>query len=292
MCKLRKWFASRIVNVSLAGVILAITPAVAADPLTNQAANGGYDAFTEPLQSIDVAAAEPGRIAKVFVKPGARVEADALLMALDTQVLRAIRAIAVVQAETTAEVDSLRIEHKRLEHRYQRLLELRSQGAGSPDEVLHAETDAKIAQLRVQTARDRQRIAELEIAEIDARIAMKKIRSPIAGIVTEVVQDVGEYVAGSEPTTVRVVDLSALRAVFYLPTSLATQMQIDQTLTLRLTDSDETVKSTIRHIDPVTNAESGRVGVEVIIANPNNRYRSGLRCRLDRPHHSVSPTPN
>ncbi|QDS89526.1 HlyD family secretion protein [Rosistilla ulvae] len=260
-------------------LFIVFASAAAAAP-RNDHPSASYDAFTEPFQTIDVAAAEPGRVAKVFVEPGAQVAADALLMALDSQVLHATRAVAVKQSEATSEIDSLRIEHQRLAHRYQRLLELRSQGAGSPDEVLQAETEVKIAQLRVQTALERQRIAELEIAEIDARIAMKEIRSPIAGIVTEVVQDVGEFVAGSEPTTVRVVDLSALRAVFYLPTQVAMRLQVGQTLALQFPESAADVAATIRHIDPVTNAESGRVGVEVIIDNPNNQYRSGLRCRL------------
>lgn len=253
---------------------------VDAQPRDGMQRNNEYFAFSEPFQTIDVAAAESGRIEAVLVEPGTPVQQETLLMTLDSQVLRATRAVAVQQAQTTAEIESLQLEQQRLDHRFKRLLELRSQGAGSPDEVLQAETEAKIARLRVQAAVQRKQIAELEIAEIDARIAMKQIRSPITGIVTAVVQDVGEFVAASDPTTVRVVDLSALRAVFYLPTDRALNLKIEETLTLQFVDGGDSVTAVIRHIDPVTNAESGRVGVEVIIKNAGNQHRSGLRCRL------------
>lgn len=271
---------SKCIFATTAMFAFVVASPVDAQPRDGMQRNNEYFAFSEPFQTIDVAAAESGRIEAVLVEPGTPVQQETLLMTLDSQVLRATRAVAVQQAQTTAEIESLQLEQQRLDHRFKRLLELRSQGAGSPDEVLQAETEAKIARLRVQAAVQRKQIAELEIAEIDARIAMKQIRSPITGIVTAVVQDVGEFVAASDPTTVRVVDLSALRAVFYLPTDRALNLKIEETLTLQFVDGGDSVTAVIRHIDPVTNAESGRVGVEVIIKNAGNQHRSGLRCRL------------
>jgi hypothetical protein len=47
-----------------------------------------------------------------------------------------------------------------------------------------------------------------------------------------------------------------------------------------LTETNQTAIATVDYVSPVTNADSGRVRVDVLLNNPSQKYRSGVRCRI------------
>ena len=124
----------------------------------------------------------------------------------------------------------------------------------------------------------------LELAEIEARIEQRRVRAPIAGIVTDVITEPGEFVAATDPHVVTVVDLNRLRATFYLPTSATVVLTKEMPVTLQPLPDGSPVPATIEHIAPLTQADSGRVRVDVVIDNPAEKYRAGLRYTLR--HHT------
>ncbi|MCA9054686.1 MAG: efflux RND transporter periplasmic adaptor subunit [Planctomycetaceae bacterium] len=261
-------------------LLLLSTTAVASEP-TRQ----GAEAFTEPYESIEVAASEPGRVRTVHVRRGSRVEAGALLLELDASVLEASRKVAAQRAGATARVEALRIDHQQKQRRYETIASLRRDGAVSPEELLSAESEMKIAALQVQAAIEELEQARLEVAEIEARVEQRRVRAPIAGIVTEVRREAGEFVSVSEPDVVTLVDLSRLRATFYLPTSEAVRLSEGYRAALlpapgELADVAGPVAGVVEHIAPLTQADSGRVRVDVVIDNRLGQHRAGLRYML------------
>ncbi len=242
-----------------------------------------YEGFTEPVREIKVAASESSRVAEVLVRRGAVVKKDDILMNLDTKILEASLRIAQAKAESTSRVEALRIEAEIKSNRFARIDHLNQNGAGSPEEVRRAKADSAVAQLNVQSAIEDQSLNELAVAEIEAKIEQRRVRSPINGIVIDVLQEPGEYVSLNEPQVATVVQLEDLRVTFYIPTDLATQLKEGQEIMLELPGLDPpstSVKTTgtIEHLAVVTEADSGRVRMDVLIANPKLVYRSGVRC--------------
>ena len=47
-----------------------------------------------------------------------------------------------------------------------------------------------------------------------------------------------------------------------------------------MTEKDQHAKAIVEYVAPVTNADSGRVRIEVVIENERRKYRSGVRCRM------------
>ena len=240
-----------------------------------------WEAFTEPYQQVEIAAPEPGRIAYVHVQRGANVKVGELLVELDTNILEAQKQVAAYRAKSRSKVDSAIVEYEKYQRRYETLRTLNEQGAGTPDELQEAESDANVARLGVETAEEELKLYELQVNEIEARIEQRRIRSQFAGVVTEVHRKPGEYVSAVEPRVVTVVDLSKLRATFFLPTQQVIKLHKGLIVQVRFLEGKNSIaEAEIEHISSVTRADSGRVRVDVLIDNLNHQFRSGVRCSL------------
>ena len=288
-----KWNSLKLRFSSIRIATGAITTALVLSSLcvigaSRQSGPRVYEAFTQPKRIIKVAASESGRVAQVLTKRGDTVKQGDVLLVLDTQVLERSRDVAKARSENSAKLRSLQIDAKLKQDRQRKIQELYESGAGSVEENAKASADAEVAQLNVQAAIEEQNLNRLQLAEIEARIEQRRVRSPIDGIATEVLKEIGEFVALSEPQVFTVVQLNQLRATFFVHTDFATRLNVGQSLTLTLpTTRSETgrvlnaeVNAMVEHIGAVTQADSGRVRLDVLIDNRDSRYRSGVRCLL------------
>ena len=261
-------------------LLIAIFGLPCRSPAANAASPNWTESFTEPVAIIDVAAGEPGRISVVLAKRGQRVQHGDLLMTVDNRILQARRAVAELRANVDSELQAAVVEHEMLVTRFQKLDELFSNGHGNQDEVYRAESGAKIAAFKVQSAKETQRVNQLLVAELDAEIESRHVRSPIDGIVTDVLRDVGEYVAANDPIVAQIVDTSQLRITFYVPTDLATTISKGDSASLLFVHSGRSANVIVEHVAEVTEADSGRVRVDTLLRNVSGSFRSGVRCRI------------
>lgn len=238
-----------------------------------------FNGFTKPVQEIEVSSPESGRLASVHVKRGDTVQKNQLMIELDTNILEASRRVASAKSKATAQIDALVVEAKLRQERHLKLRRLYDDGAGSIEEVLRSEADATVAALKVDAAREDANLRSLELAEIEARIELRRVRSPIAGVVTDVTKDAGEYVSLQQPHVVTVVQLDRLRVTFFVPTFVAYHVAPAESIRLLLPDSQTFCDGRIEHVGAVTKADSGRVRVDVLIDNPKNEFRSGILCQ-------------
>ena len=237
-----------------------------------------FEGFTEPFRSIDVSASDSGSVSEINVKRGDRVESGQLLIALDSTVLEASRRVAEMRTRSVARIEALRIEHQLREDRYRQLLALHDEGAGSAEEVKRAKADVDVAKLNIQAAEEELAKSRLELGEIEARLDQRRVRSPVDAIVTDVRKEVGEYVSVTEPHCVTIVQLEKLRVTFYLPTPLALTLKPGQSIALSFPDFKKRTDGQIEYVARVTEADSGRVRVDVLLDNTKGEWRSGVRC--------------
>ncbi len=240
----------------------------------------GLTAFTEPYVSIDLSASEIGRIAKINVRRGSRVKQGDLLCELDISTLLARRKIAEQRSRSTAKRDALEVDYQRLLRRYESLQAISREGGGSPEELANAEAEAQVAKFNMKSAEEELERAKLEVAEIDALIEQRRIRATIDGIVIDVHHEAGEFVSASDPKVVTLVDLSRLKASFFLPTKAAASLKEGSTTALRFVGQANETQCTVEYIGPLTLADSGRVRVDVVLDNQGSKFRSGLQCVL------------
>lgn len=242
-----------------------------------------FNGFTKPIREIEVSASDSGRLALVHVKRGDIVQQDQLMIELDTKILEASRRVAAAKSKATAQIDALVVEAKIREERHLKLLRLHEDGAGSIEEVRRSEADATVAALKVDAAREDASLRSLELEEIEARIELRRVRSPLHGIVTDVLKDAGEYVSLQQPHIATVVQLDRLRVTFFVPTFVAVRLEQSQMLQLILPDTQTFCQGEIEYVGTVTKADSGRVRLDVLIDNKNNELRSGVLCQWSPP---------
>ncbi|MCS7467586.1 efflux RND transporter periplasmic adaptor subunit [Stieleria sp. ICT_E10.1] len=248
-----------------------------------------FSGFTEPFREIKLCVAESGSVDTVLIHRGMTVDARQLLMTLDCDVLQANRNVAAAKAESTSRIDALTIESDLKQQRYEKLQQLLDDGAGSVEEVRRAKADASVAMLEVEAARQEMRLRKLELREIEARIEQRRVYSPISGVITDVTKQPGEYVSQQEPHVATVVQLDRLRVTLFVPTSVAGWLDSMTEVDLWLTESDQRCVGRIDYVGVVTEADSGRVRVDLLIDNPNRHYRSGVRCQLRTTRERIRP---
>jgi RND family efflux transporter MFP subunit len=285
---------TRVLNVSVVLAIVLVGQTIACanhnddekDDLRLSRANqlralsAGDEAFTEPIETIKIASAESGIVGKVKIKRGDTVGVDDLLFELDMSVLEASKRLASAKANSKARLKAAKVEYEAKTKRYKKLVTLREDGAGSAEEVEKAQTDAEVARQSVEAIIEENEQAALETKRIESQMELRRVRTPIQGIVIDVRKKEGEYVASSDPHLATIVQLETLRVVFYLPTSRVSKIKQGDNAELLLTETKQHAKGLVEYVAPITNADSGRVRVEVLIPNDEGAYRSGVRCRV------------
>jgi len=238
-----------------------------------------FESFTEPVQTIEVACADFGRVSEIAVRRGDTVAKGELLLSLDSKLLNAARRIAAARAGGRAKTAALEVERKLKQSRLAKLRQLR--GSVSPEELNRAEAELEIASYQLAAAREDQQLLDLQLAEIDQRIEQRRTRSPVAGVVIDVLKEPGEHVSAAEPHVVTIVRLSSLRATFHLPPALAATLRANGRLPVRFPATGESRSAVVEHASQVIDAGSGRVRVDLLIENAQRGNRAGARCQIE-----------
>lgn len=248
--------------------------------MASRVAATGDEAFTEPIETIKIAAAENGIIGNVAVKRGDTVESEDLLFELDMSVLEASRRLATAKASSKARLKAAEVEFEAKTKSYDKRVKLLADRAGSPEEVEKAKTEVELARQSIEAIVEEQEQASLETKRIETQMEQRRTRSPIDGVVVDVRRKPGEYISSADPHIATVVQLDTLRVVFHLPTSRAATIKSGDVANLLLPETGQRTEGTVEYVAPVTNADSGRVRVEVLVENKSREFRSGVRCRI------------
>jgi RND family efflux transporter MFP subunit len=255
-------------NASPLLLLLTLTtaPALAAD----------YVGIVHARHKLSLSLPVTGIVAKVAVEAGQRVGAGQTLVQLDERP----QALEEQRRRTQFEDQSeLRATEERLKV-VQPLAEdarklAASRGALSREDAARNELDfiatrGRLAQLQVQKAREK---LELQLAEADRQ--QRRLAAPVAGVVTKVGIDVGEWAKPGD-TLVELVDASVLHLRVNIPAAVARKLKEGQALPVHI-DGGEAVNGTVSLVSPVTDAASGLVEVRVRFANTGGRIAAGSK---------------
>jgi RND family efflux transporter MFP subunit len=236
---------------------LLTAPALAAD----------YVGIVHARYKLALSVPVTGIVAKVSVEPGQKVGVGQALILLDERP----QALEEQRRRTQLEdLSELRATEERLKV-VQPLAEdarklAASRGAISREDAARNELDfiatrGRLAQLQTQKAREK---LELQLAEADRQ--QRRLVAPVAGVVTKVGIDVGEWAKPGD-TLVELVDASVLHLRVNLPAAAARTLKQGQVLPVAI-DGGEAVNGSVSFISPVTDASSGLVEVRVRFNNP------------------------
>ena len=256
----------------------ATTTSAAANPQSSD--TSGIEAFTEPYSDIAIAASEMGTLSGVKVKEGDVVGSGDIVAVMSDEVLKASLEVARRSMSVAGTLQSAAADVALRKTELTKLQQLRQRDHASQQEVDRVVTELTIAEARHLSVREDLEIKQLEFCRIEAQLEQRSIRSPIAGIVSDVTKDAGEFVSPSDPVVARVVQLDPLLVVFSVPLQHRNAFHQDQTVTLHLGFADMTAEGTVEFVSRTTDSSNSSIRVKVRLPNPNGEYQSGERAVL------------
>lgn len=148
----------------------------------------------------------------------------------------------------------------------------------SEDEALASEIELRLAQLQFEIAQE--------------AVELRKIRSPISGVIVERNNEIGEMVSVGEPMF-RVVDLDQIYVRLYLSVEEARDFPVGRAVLLdfpELEDDVPTLEGLVDFIDPRVDSASGLLEVKILADNSDRTVKPGLRANVTLAPPSVEVT--
>lgn len=238
------------------------------------------EAFTEPYSDISIAASEMGTVSRVMVKEGELVSSGTVVAGLDDQVLHAALDVARSSMEASGMLRSAKADLQMKKTELEKLEELRGRSHASQKEVDRVQAELLVAEARVQSVQEDLGIKRLEYKRIEAQIAQRLLKSPIDGVVTEVLKETGEFVSPSDPVVVRVVRLDPLLVVFSVPLEQRKQVRPEQKVQLQIGAESTAAEGIVEYVSPTADSSNTSVRVKVRLPNPDSRWQAGERVVL------------
>jgi len=253
-----------------AALLIWQPPAVAMDEPT-------VDCVITPYLTVDVSSATPGVIDNVYVERGDQVEQNQVVAVLDSEVEKAAVDIATARSTMVSEVmlGIVNMDYDKLKQ--QRLSSLHVRDVVSTQDKDEAERNAKAAKLKLQHARDLQRLRQLELRKAEEELQQRSVRSPIQGVVVQRFKYSAEYV--EDQPIVRVAQLDPLNIEAIVPMEMFGRIQEGMGADV-FPDivSDEARQATVTVVDKMGDAASGTFGVRMTMPNPGNALPAGVKC--------------
>jgi RND family efflux transporter MFP subunit len=243
---------------------------------------GELEGLVEPFRSLRIATDESGTVSEVFVEEGQPVAAGQPLVRLNSEVLEASLAIAAQNMSAEGRFLAARADRMLRLERLEKLRSIQEQGFARLEEVTRASTELEIAEANLRSAKEDTTAKQLEHRRFQIQLNRRTVVAPMAGIVTKVHKDLGEYVAPNSPEIATLVQLDTLLALFTLTGSQAARLSKGDELRIVFPEGED-CRGQVEFLSPVMDAESGTVLLKVRIGNQDGVYRSGQRCRLQLP---------
>ena len=235
------------------------------------------DGVLQPYYDIDVATTETGIVRKVFVKPGDHVTLGLPLAELDSESILAQIRVKKNEAEAMGKIEQAKAELELQQAKFDKLAKLLEAGKSSVMEVERAKSDLIIARGRFQNEEDTARILKSDLERFQKQFQDRTLRAPMDGIVTDVLKQVGEFVAPNSPVVLRLIDVRQLRATFSIQESELANVKVGGVVRIQLS-SGLITQGIVEFVPPVADAETGWFMISAKIENADGKI-IGSRCQ-------------
>jgi HlyD family secretion protein len=247
-----------------------------------------------------LSAGTEGRVDQVFLRPGARVRANTVILQLSNpDTVREIADAELARKKSEAELANLRVQlqaqllneraleaqleseatQAKLEAERDESLYAAQLGTAMSAKISRARADSLATRLKIEReklgiaeeAREAQLIAkQAEVAQMQALYDLRSqqrqallVRAGMKGILEEVSVGTGQQV-GSGTILARVANTSRLMARIHVPEAQAGNVDVNQPASITLQDRSYAAK--VVHVDP--NVQNGTVSIDLKFAGP------------------------
>lgn len=257
--------------------VASLVSSVSLLPITAHA-DQELDCLIEPEMTIELGSSVDGIVQQIAVDRSDMIKAGDVLVELESAVEQAAVELAMERSKMNDTIRAKSVNSAFMARQEKRVEELHSKKAASGADKDQAETDARLAKLALETARNNKRLAELELKRAQAALEQRAIESPISGIVVDRYLNPGESV--DDRPILKIAQIDPLRIEVIAPRELFGR--IEKGMTAQIfpeRPARGSHNATVTVVDGIVDAASGTFGVRLSVPNPNNELFGGLRCR-------------
>lgn len=259
---------------------LCFAVALAAAPLAAGAQE--FDCMIEARQEIEIRSPVEAVIDQVHVRRGDAVRKGQLLVTLASGPERASLALARSRAQMQGELKSAEARVDITQKKSQRADELFKQKFISENARDEARAELQLATEELRRVRETQQLNELEAKRASEVLAMRSIRSPLDGVVIEVMLKPGEFGAITfKDPIMKLAEIDPLYVEVVLPVSQYGRVKPGQkAVVMPEAPVGGRYETTVKLVDKVLDAASGTFGVRLELPNRKTEIPAGVRCRV------------
>jgi RND family efflux transporter MFP subunit len=241
-----------------------------------------YDCLIEARQQIEIRAPVEAVIEQIHVHRGEPVKRGQLLATLAAGPERASLALAESRAEMQGETKAAEARVDIAQKKAARARELFKQQFISENARDEAIAELTLATEELRRVRETQRLNQLEAKRAAEVLAMRSIRSPLDGVVVEVMLKPGEFGAITfKDPIMRLAEIDPLYVEVVLPVSQYGKVKAGQKATVMPeAPVGGSYRTTVTLVDKVIDAASGTFGVRLELRNRKFQIPAGVRCRV------------
>jgi RND family efflux transporter MFP subunit len=241
-----------------------------------------YDCMIEARQNVEIRSPVEAMIESVLVKRGDSVTKGQVLVTLESGPERAAFALAQARAQAMGEIKTAEVRVDITEKKLRRAEELVKQNFVSVNARDEAEAEHRLATEELRRATENQEIARHEAKRAGEVLTMRTIRSPLSGVVVEVLLKPGEFGAITfKDPILKLAEIDTLRVEVIVPVSQYGMVKPGQRATVMpeapVGGRYDTV---VKIIDRVVDAASGTFGVRLELPNRKHALPAGVRCKV------------
>jgi RND family efflux transporter MFP subunit len=233
-------------------------------------------------ERVEVASPVTGIIESMLVERGDTVTRGQVLLQLRADLEKADLALAQARATASSVLKSKETTLAFADRKLERNTDLRNRNLISANDLDQLKTERDNAALDVESARDAQRIASLEVEKARALLDLRTIRSPTDGIVAERNLPPGNVV-GERPILV-LMKTDPLNIEVSLPASLFGRIAPGEKYPVKFdVPGIEAQDVEVKLVDALIDSASNTFNVRLVLHNAGNRVPAGAKCHVQFP---------
>ena len=237
-----------------------------------------FDCLIEPLTIIELGSPVQGIIQSVTVRESDLIEAGQVLATLDSSVERAALDQARARARMTGEIGSREAELELARQSKARIDELFEKSMASKQQRDEAHAKVRVAEMALRQAKDRQALAHYDYKWAEEVLNRRTVRSPISGVVVEVLAHPGEFVYENPIMTIAQID--PLRVDVILPMEMYGQLQPGARGVVFPEVGDREHYATVAVIESIMDPGSSTFSARLELPNNGRLIPGGQRCEV------------
>jgi RND family efflux transporter MFP subunit len=241
-----------------------------------------HDCMLEPRQHVEIRSPVEAMISTVRVRRGDVVTRGQVLATLESGPERASLDLAQSRALMAGEIKVAQARLDIAQKKLKRADELALENFISANARDESEADFRLASEEFGRARENQRLAELDVKRAVEVVSLRTIRSPLNGVVVEVLLRPGEFGATTiKDPIMKLAEIDPLHVEVVLPVALfGTIRQGQKAVVMPERPVGGRYETAVKVVDRIVDAASGTFGVRLELPNRKQTIPSGVRCRV------------